>query len=336
VNIRITGMGMIGGFGESITDLNSVLKDKNKKPDFETIDCIDQTLRMPVFKAGTEKLADFFPVRKLRRMDHFSRMALYCCILALEDAESPIASFNGQKTGIILSTGFGAQNSTYKFKDSIFRTEDSGASPTLFSKSVHNTALANITMLLNIKGPGLTISQHGLSFPSALLTAWTWLQNGDIDTVITGCVDEFCEPQGYSKHRWNESPGKELSLRECYHEDHIQGEGSFCMVLSTHEKHTEPYGFLQKIKTGNLNVENPVSEIIPPLIISGHPNRLESWIKKNKLEEHTLNFKNHYGTSPVTPAFDIAVSALTLKSHPKVTTFHVDSDNRYALSVLSR
>ena len=153
---------------------------------------------LQAFRAPTSELSNFVPKAKLRRVDHYSRMALLGAGRAMEDT-SP-ALIDKENTGVIIATGYGALDSTFSFLDSYIDNGDTLASPTHFSNSVHNAAAAHICVCYDITGPSLTVSQFDLSFFSALITASSWLETGKTTAVLVGMVDAWCEVMGYCMH----------------------------------------------------------------------------------------------------------------------------------------
>jgi 3-oxoacyl-[acyl-carrier-protein] synthase II len=107
----------------------------------------------PSYIADTSCLTDFVPKRELRRIDHFSQLALAGAFLALKDAG--IDRLESKSTGLVICSGYGSSRTTFSFLDSIIENGDDCASPTLFSNSVHNSAAGHISILLTLSGPSL-------------------------------------------------------------------------------------------------------------------------------------------------------------------------------------
>lgn len=130
-----------------------------------------------------------FELKKIRRMDFFSKLALKSAVNCLKIAD--ISLEENKNIGLIIATGYGPVKKTCDFMDSIIDFGDECASPNAFSASVHNSALTTISILLNIKGPSLTISNLDSSFQSALSIAQTWLSCGMAEKVLVGAVEEI-------------------------------------------------------------------------------------------------------------------------------------------------
>lgn len=183
----VSGMGVIGTFG---TDLNSLLY----------LNTHEYNTSEEPFPTDTTILKDLSPNINLRRTDQFSRLALTASILALEDARTDISDICDY--GLIVATGYGAVTSTCSFKDSFINNSSLGASPTFFTKSVHNQAASQLSMQLGIRGPIATICQHYFPFQMALQLAGIWLHEGRASRIIIGGVDEYPPFLHYCRKRY--------------------------------------------------------------------------------------------------------------------------------------
>jgi hypothetical protein len=185
-------------------------------------------------------LEQYVAKSKLRRVDHYSRMALLAAGRTLEDSKlSSTASSN--RTGVIVATGYGALESTFSFLDSYIERGDKLALPTHFSNSVHNAAAAHISICYGISGPTLTVSQFDLSFISALITATTWLETDKTDAVLVGAVDEWCELAGHCMQRF--SKHSDISPRSF-------GEGAVFFLVTRGKTAPPRYGYFKGITMG--------------------------------------------------------------------------------------
>ncbi|CCO23418.1 beta-ketoacyl synthase chain length factor [Maridesulfovibrio hydrothermalis] len=147
-------------------------------------------------KTDTTELNDFFPPRKLRRVDHFTRMTLLAACRALHDAagtdrkapKTPLPL--PEKMGIIISSGYGPSQTIFEFLDSIIDHGAACASPLAFSHSVHNIPAATLSIFLGTGCPYTTICQTFSPLITALNNAAIWIAEGRVKTVLLGLVDE--------------------------------------------------------------------------------------------------------------------------------------------------
>ncbi|MFN2342059.1 MAG: beta-ketoacyl synthase N-terminal-like domain-containing protein, partial [Desulfonatronovibrio sp.] len=200
VPMSIKGVGVLGGFGRGLEQMEKALTEPCKPAvEMTTHQLAKEVFHVPVMRADTSSLENYVSKRALRRIDHYARMAVFGACLALEDAGR--LEKMSKRTGLIIVSGYGASATTFSFLDSVIKDGDACASPTHFSNSVHNSAAAHISILLKITGPSLTISQFQTSVASGLLTARQWLDQGRVDEVLFGAVDEYCPVRGYCNLR---------------------------------------------------------------------------------------------------------------------------------------
>jgi len=310
MGMQINGLGLVGGFGCGKEELLSVLE-KGVTP-VSQAGLRDHLL--PLFQADTAPLEKYLNKRALRRIDHFSRLALLGAFEALEDAGAP--EFARGRLGVVIGSGFGALNTTFDFLDTVIDDGDGCASPTAFSNSVHNAAAAHISMQLNLTGPSLTVSQFDQSFVSGLLSARQWLSEGRVDAVLLGVVDEYCQVLGYCWERYlGRQPGSKMRPLDFDRISAIPAEGAAFFLLQPATGSGPKYAIIDKAVMGQLWGGRPGLIAGEPLILGceGHP--LNGRIYRQQLSSHlpVACYTPLYGASPVTPGFDLAVAALSLK-----------------------
>jgi len=292
--------------------------------DFNPLDDLATTVpgdgeNIHAFRADTSCLTDFVPKGKLRRIDHYSRMALLACGRAIKDADPSL--FSREKTGVILATGYGALASTFSFLDSYIEKGDKLAFPTHFSNSVHNAAAAHISICYDIKGPCLTVSQFDMSFFSALVTAGAWLETGKTDAVLVGTADAYCEVIGYCLHGFSR-----LRKKESY----SFGEGAAFFLL-TRETYSQPrYGYFDGITMGqSRNMEIPLDAdiIFAPASTGICDDRAGEWPAGHGRE---LKVRRH-GFSPTDSSMD---AAYALGGSKKSCCIKLDQNGTYGKMII--
>ena len=317
MNLSIKGIGVLGGFGCGTDALASALSSGQCKPQSVSVKTSQGPLEMGVFCADTSRLEEFVNKKSLRRIDHFSKMAILGSCLALQDAGKLGEDLSRMAT--IIATGYGATRTTYAFLDSFIVDGDSCSSPTYFANSVHNAAVAHVSTLLNITGPGLTVSQFEMSVASALLTARCWLEEGSVDSVLFGAVDEYCDVLGYCWHRYfgdRATAAHKMDPLNFTVQSAVPGEGASFFVLSRDDGGGSRYGSIKDVCLGIMDhfIEAPGRETIFFMGADGHKECGAQY--KRFLSEHprATCYTPLYGSLPTGPAFDIAIAALSIKS----------------------
>ncbi len=303
--LAISGMGLVGAFGCGRADFLAAIA-------AGTSEVTQTELRgqcLPVYRADVAPLEKYLNKRALRRIDHFSRLALLGAYEALADAGQP--ELDKSRIGVIVGSGFGALATTFAFLDSVINDGDVLASPTAFSNSVHNAAVAHITMQLGISGPGLTVSQFDMSYVSALLAASQWLEEGRVDAVLYGVVDEYCDILGYCLQRYaSGSVPEQMSPLEADKLTAIAGEGAAFLLLQRAEDVADSVK-IQAVQMGQRGDLDQRGELL--LSCDGFPQTARQYAPLAGNLEQRHCYTQVYGASPVAPAFDLAVATLALE-----------------------
>ena len=333
--VAIQGLGCVGGFGCGIDDFCHALVAGSCAPTLSSEQHADGLAYGPAYLAQTDTLTDFVAKRSLRRLDHYARMALLGGCLALEDAG--IAGEQREKVGVMVASGYGASTTTFSFLDSVLDDGDHCASPTNFSNSVHNVAAAYLSMQLGMLGPNLTISQFEMSMSSALCNAVCWLQQGRVDTVLVGGVDEHCPVLNYCYQRYFSTvDGGQTSAKiEPFVFDRqtaIPGEGAGFLVLSA-DPDKARYGMIDGVDVGHMRQPTWSADDLLLVGADGHCN-CGQWYES--IADHHQNHRLAsctpvYGSQPTGQAFDLIAAALMINDqrlygHTTGHTTMADSD----------
>jgi 3-oxoacyl-[acyl-carrier-protein] synthase II len=317
MKLAIEGIGVVGGFGCGMESLAAAISNGSSPTQRVPIKVPNGPLDMPAIIAETSKLDDFVNKRVLRRVDHYSRMALLGAHLALEDA----GKLEGDRStmGIIIASGYGAGYTTFAFLDSSIYDGDNLSSPTFFSNSVQNAAAANISMMLGITGPDLSVSQFDMSVPSALITAKHWLEEERVDSILFGAVDEYCDVIGYCWQRYygdRATADHEIKPFEYDLQTAIPGEGAAFFLLTRAEGKSSPYGYIESVAMSRCD-RYPLKAADDTFLFigaDGHKQcggHYKEFIPENA---QVASYTPIYGSLPVGPAFDMAIAALFCKA----------------------
>jgi 3-oxoacyl-[acyl-carrier-protein] synthase II len=192
--MNILGIGMVFSGGVGIRQFESALQRGWVKPgDVDAKWGVNG--KHPVYQVNLDAAPDKTLLKKIRRADRMSKMAVLGASDALKD--SGIENVHAANLGVIMATAFGAHVTTFGFLDNILDFGEAAVSPTIFSNSVHNAAASYVSSSLDIKGPTLTVTQFRFSFQAALQLGLTWLDQKRCEYVLVGAVDQFGDVLGY-------------------------------------------------------------------------------------------------------------------------------------------
>ena len=126
---------------------------------------------------------DYIPPAAIRRMSKSVKMGMVAASVALERAHlTPQAIFVG--------TGMGCLQDSEKFLKTLLDNQEQHLTPTAFIQSTHNTVAGQIAINLQCKGMNLTYVNGACSFESALLEAKMHMEQGQLQHILVGGIDE--------------------------------------------------------------------------------------------------------------------------------------------------
>jgi len=197
---NLRGCGPLGAFGAGMEALAAAIVGNSAAAEEG-----GDALRREYLVQFDEVLAGYLSPQKLRRIDRFGRMALTALFLCLDDAGVVAAECTDY--GLIIGSGFGPAGSSCQFKDTLLDHGFMGASPTAFTKSVHNQAAANIAMQLGLHGSVATLCQQWFPVQSALQLGCMWLSERRVKRVLVGVLDEWLDFFSFCQGLAVASPG---------------------------------------------------------------------------------------------------------------------------------
>lgn len=188
--MKILGIGILFGRGRGVASYQQALEAGWQEPVVSVKD-----RKLSAYQVDLERMPDKAVLKKMRRSDKLSKMAVLAAADALSD--SGLEEAEKKKLGVIVATAFGAHVTTFDFLDGILDFGEAAVSPTVFSNSVHNAAASYISTALGIQGPTLTVTRFFFSFQAALQLAVAWLREGRVEHVLVGAVDQLGDVMGY-------------------------------------------------------------------------------------------------------------------------------------------
>lgn len=312
MKICIKGIGVLGGFGCGIAQLESALVAGRSPEETVVMQTVEGRYDVPALIARTDRLSDYIEKSVLRRVDHFIRLALLGSYLALDDAG--MLETRPGRMGIIVATGYG---STCNMMD-IQQALDNNApaiSPTRFSNSVHNAAATHISILLGEMSPNLSVGDYDMSIAAAFLSACSWLREKRVEAVLVGGVDEYCKALGYNwYHRYRAADPEKGHARDPGHA--VIGEGACFFVLKLQQE-ASPYGCIEAVRIGNYRQEERVAaaeDAVCFLNVDAYSEYDDLYGVYLPANTTAAAYSQVYGVLPVGPGFDIAIAALSRKS----------------------
>lgn len=190
--ISVTGLGVVSGPDGGLAPLMARLRDGeaatsaiNRRQGYH----LEESARLAVLADGVD-LSMWVSSAVARRMSRPSRLAVAAARMALVDAGLG-ESIEGSRTGVVMSTAFGAVESTEKILEAVRLEGPLAASPFMFAESVANAAAGQVAIDAKARGPNITIVQREAGVLTAVGRGAALVSSGRCDRVIVGSVDEM-------------------------------------------------------------------------------------------------------------------------------------------------
>jgi len=184
---------------------------------------------LKVFKPNYK---EFIKPNLLRRMSGIIRMGVVSARMAMQEAnvENPDA--------IIVGTGLGCMTDTEKFLSSLINNKETFLTPTSFIQSTHNTVGAQIAVMISCNNYNMTYVNQNIAFETSLLDALMMFEEGKLENVLVGGLDEIISEIYELKksiNAWKTEPATISNLLSSKTRGCIAGEGSTFTVLSSNK-----------------------------------------------------------------------------------------------------
>jgi 3-oxoacyl-[acyl-carrier-protein] synthase II len=328
--IHIAGIGLVGGFGAGKQALVNAWRTGGKPNG--TVEVVTESgpRQLAAYQADVTPVSRFVSGAVARRMNRFAKMGILGAAMALEDAGWAMP-LRRNDVGLVIASGYGASKSTFDFLDSMIDDQGNFPSPTLFSNSVHSSAASHLSIVMELGGPCLTVSQFEMSTMSALLTARQWLVEGQVEAVLFGAVDELCPVLGYCYDRFfgAETDGP-IQPFEWGKQTAVMGEGAAFLLLTLGNGNGAGYGSIDRLSwTQSDRCEIPPDASLV-LGADGHVCCARDY-RRLASQTQAIAYSPLYGSLPGGQAFDVAISACLaaeqkMKSH-RVCSIKCDAQN---------
>ncbi|NNK84391.1 MAG: hypothetical protein HKO91_02410, partial [Desulfobacterales bacterium] len=157
---------------------------------------------------------------------------------------------------------------------------------------------------------------YDMSIPSAFLSAYQWLQEERVDSVLVGSVDEYSKILGYFWHSLYHANNQQVGFTDKQTPGHaITGEGANFFVLTREKTDAFPYGFIEDVQMGNVKqgeLNLPQNAAIF-LGADGYSECDDQYDKYISNDSKVSSYSHLYGGLPVGTGFDIAIAGLSNK-----------------------
>jgi nodulation protein E len=185
--IVITGAGVISPIGNDVATFRKNLFDGFCGIGEVVFPYRGQEVRFPAAPVKDFDPARYIDPKKVSLLDRFAQMAVGAARQAWDDSGLSLDEEAAQRTGVIIGTGVGGQNTLEDSYNQLLLNENRPrVHPFTIPRLMVNAGSSHISMALGLKGPGFTVASACASALHAMAVTLSMLRSGLMDRAITG------------------------------------------------------------------------------------------------------------------------------------------------------
>ena len=240
--VVVTGLGVISPLGNTVAETwENALAGKSGIGPITHFDASAFTCRM----AGEVKnfnVADWVPLKDARRMDAFIHYGLAAGIQAFRDSGLDVTEANAERIGVNIGSGMGGLPLIEQAHSDYLAGGPRKVSPFFVPGSIINMISGNLSIMLGLKGPNLSVVTACSTGLHAIGLGARTIAYGDADVMICGgseatvtplAVGGFCSAKALSTR--NDDPATASRPWDRDRDGFVMGEGSGVLALEEYE-----------------------------------------------------------------------------------------------------
>ena len=250
------------------------------------------------------QVEDYIDRKTAKHLELFAQYAVAGAKMAMADANLVITPENASRIGVITGCGMGGLPTIEKYHQVCLERGPRRITPFFIPMVIPNMGAGQISVILKLKGPNLSLSTACAAGTHAVGEAFHAIQRGDCDAAITGgsesvicpmAVGGFNSMKALSKR--NDEPEKASRPFDKDREGFIIGEGAGIMLLES----------LEHAKARNAKIYAEVSGCgmtgdgyhmaAPPEDGEGAARCLRMALQSSGLRPEDIDYINAHGTS---------------------------------------
>ena len=184
----------------------------------------------------------FMPPKEVRRNDRFVQFSAVAAKKALTDAHLDLGKHDPNRIGILIGSGIGGMETIENQATVLVTKGPQRVSPFMIPMLIINMASGYVSILLNVKGPNLSVVSACATGTHAIGEAARAIVHGDADVMIAGGSEAavtrlgyagFCSMKAMSTR--NDAPEKASRPFDAERDGFVMSEGAGVVILESLE-----------------------------------------------------------------------------------------------------
>lgn len=306
--VVVTGLGLITPVGIGVKESwTNIINGQSGIGKITKFDCST----FPSQVAGEVKNFDplqYIPPKDARRMDTFIQFGIAAGIEAFKDSGIEVTDHNSERIGVSVGSGIGGINLIESTSDVFDEGGVRKVSPFFIPGTIINMISGNLSIMLNLKGPNVSIVTACTTGTHSIGDAARMIEYGDADVMLAGgseaaitelSVAGFSAAKALSSR--NDDPKTASRPWDKDRDGFVIGEGAGVMVLEEYE-HAKQRGAKIYAELSGYGMSADAYHITAPNM-DGPRRSIVNALKNANVNTDNVQYINAHGTS--TPLGDL-------------------------------
>jgi len=306
--VVVTGLGLITPVGIGVKESwANIINGQSGIGKITKFDCST----FPSQVAGEVKNFDplaYIPPKDARRMDTFIQFGIAAGIEAFKDSGIEVTDNNSERIGVSIGSGIGGINLIESTSDVFDEGGVRKVSPFFIPGTIINMISGNLSIMLNLKGPNVSIVTACTTGTHSIGDAARMIEYGDADVMLAGgseaaitelSVAGFSAAKALSSR--NDDPKTASRPWDKDRDGFVIGEGAGVMVLEEYE-HAKQRGAKIYAELSGYGMSADAYHITAPNM-DGPRRSIVNALKNANVNTDNVQYINAHGTS--TPLGDL-------------------------------
>ena len=306
--VVVTGLGLITPVGIGVSESwANIISGQSGIGKITKFDCSTY----PSQVAGEVKNFDpllYIPPKDARRMDTFIQFGIAAGVEAFKDSGIEVTDSNSERIGVSVGSGIGGINLIESTSDVFDEGGARKVSPFFIPGTIINMISGNLSIMLNLKGPNVSIVTACTTGTHSIGDAARMIEYGDADVMLAGgseaaitelSVAGFSSAKALSSR--NDDPKTASRPWDKDRDGFVIGEGAGVMVLEEYE-HAKKRGAKIYAELSGYGMSADAYHITAPNM-DGPRRSIVNALKNANINIDNVQYINAHGTS--TPLGDL-------------------------------
>jgi 3-oxoacyl-[acyl-carrier-protein] synthase II len=251
-------------------------------------------------------LAEWIPVKDVKKMDRFIHLGLVAATEAVEDSGwTPEAEEDRCATGVMIGSGIGGLQTIFEASIQVHEGRARRLSPFFIPSALINLASGHVSIKYGFKGPNHSAVTACATGVHAIGDAARLIMWGDADVMVAGGAEAavcelgiagFCASRALSTG-FNDQPPKASRPWDKDRDGFVMGEGAGVLVLEEYE-HAKRRGAKIYAEVAGYGMSGDAYHITAPA--EGHDGAVRSMraaLRNGRITPDAIQYVNAHGTS---------------------------------------